>query len=248
MQTSLRLIGKVYNKILDETSLAIVLPSAEANVRTMKEQYDYAKRNQSRGFTPESWGYTIEHTQPLRFVPSKILRGVELQIDVYCDVRWEDDDRPVKQDIKVRIWSQHDETIFDPHRDSTEIFDRLADPERMHQGRVISRFHFDKANPDQKKGPEYHLQFGGKSEDYELCWHPKSVDIPRLEYHPMELFLTCQVIAANFFWKEYLEIREKREWREELILYQNLLLLNHYEKCLNVIKNHELLLDSLWIS
>lgn len=248
VQSSLRLIGKVYSKILDEVSQAIVLPLAEEHVKITKERYEYAKRNQTRGFTPEPWGYTIEHTQPLRFVPSKILGGIELQADVYCDVRWEDDDRPIKQDIKVRVWCDHDETIFDQNRDSQGIYEQLIDPARTHSGRVVSRFHFDKANPDQKQGPDYHLQFGGKPEDYELCWHPKVVNIPRLEYPPMELFLTCQMIAANFFWKEYLEIREKREWREELILYQDMLLLSHYQRCLDAIKNHEPLLDSLWVS
>jgi hypothetical protein len=85
-------------------------------------------------------------------------------------------------------------------------------------------------------------------EDYELCWHPKKVNVPRLNYQPMELFLTCQMIASNFFWKEYLEIREKSEWREEVIYYQERLLRGYYKKCLDAIENKEPLLDKLWVS
>jgi hypothetical protein len=248
VKASLQQIRKVYRRILDDTTQAVVIPGAVASVDTTKREYDYAVRNRTRGFTPEPWGYTITHDQPLRFKPSKPPNGVMMQVDIYCDVRWMDDDTPVKQDIKVRTWSEHDETIFDPDRDAQRVFERLADPTRTHRGRVVSRFHFDKANPDQKLGPEYHLQIGGNPEEYELCWHPKKVNVPRFDYRPMELFLVCQMIAANFFWDEYLEIREKREWREELILYQDLLLERHYEDCLNLIRSHESLLDGLWVT
>jgi hypothetical protein len=248
VKTSLNQIRKVYRRILDDSTRDIVIPHAIASVDTTKQSYDYAVRNRTRGFIPEPWGYTITHDQPLRFKPARIPNGIELQVDVYCDVRWADDDRPVRQDIKVRIWSQHDEVIFDPERDAQIIETKLTSLERNYPGRVVARFHLDRADPGQKAGPEYHLQFGGKPEDYELCWHPKKVNVPRLEYRPVELFLTCQMIVANFFWEEYLEIREKREWREELILYQDLLLRRHYENCLNLIRNHESLLDGLWVT
>jgi len=248
VKTSLELLRKVYRRILDNATLAIVLPNAIASVDTTRQRYEYAVRNRTRGFTPEPWGYTISHDQPLQFVPSRPPNGIEMQVDIYCDVRWTDDNIPAKQDIKVRIWSDHGETIFDPNRDALHVFEQLADPARTYRGRVISRFHFDKADPNQKHGPEYHIQFGGKAEEYELCWHPNRINVPRLDYRPMELFLACQVIAANFFWNEYLEIREKREWREELILYQDLLLEDHYENCLTLIRNHESLLDGLWIA
>ncbi len=218
VKTSLKQIGKVYKEILDHTTSQNVLSNAMVRVESTKARYDHAIRNQTRGFTPEPWGYTINHEEPLRFKPTKIPHGVELQVDVYCDIRWiNEDDKPVRQDIKVRIWSQHEDTIFNSERDSEKIFDQLFDSQRIYPGRVISRFHFDKANPSQI-GPEYHLQFGGIPEDYELCWHPKKVNVPRLAYQPTELFLTCQMIAANFFWDEYLEIREKLEWKSELVL------------------------------
>jgi hypothetical protein len=244
--TSLRQIGKAYQKILDGSS-QYVLESAAINVEVSKEQYDQAKRNERRtGLKPEPWGYTIHHDQPLRFIPSKIPNGIEVEVDVYCEILWADGDVPVKQDIKVRIWSQHDQTIFNPDRDSKRIEEELTSSKRIHNGRVVSRFHFDKADPNQS-GPEYHLQFGGIPEEYELCWHPKKVNLPRFAHQPMELFLTCQMIAVNFFGDEYEEIKRKMEWEYELLFYQNLLLRKHYQECLKAIEEKKPLLDSLWV-
>jgi len=217
-------------------------------VRATKERYDWAKRNASRGIVPEPWGYTIFDSRPLKFRPSPVLGGIRPVVDVYCDVRWADDDIPAKQEIKVRLWTEHNDTIFDADRDSEAILERLCEPGRTHPGRVVSRYHFDKADPTQSKGPRYHVQYGGIPRGYELCWHPSAVDVPRLQHQPAELFLTCQMIAANFFWEKYLEIREKAEWRGELLLYQDLLLENYYRECLDAVTNHESLLDTLWTS
>lgn len=248
IQTSLEQIRKLYGTILDDNSRSVVLPSAIASVGTTRAAYDRAVRDQVRGITPVPWGYLITHDQPLRFKVADLPNGPKLQVDVYCDVKWANTDTPVKQDIKVRIWSKERNIIFDPDRDGSRIATELDSPHRNHPGRVIARFHLDKADESQKVGPSYHLQFGGKAQDYELCWHPKKVNVPRFEFRPMELFLTCQLIAANFFWNEYQNIREKSEWREQLIFYQNLLLKQHYEKCLNIINNRESLLDGLWVA
>lgn len=245
VQTSLSVIGKTYRSILD-VSAQYVLPQAIEMVLQTKERYDWAKRNASRGHLPQPWGYTIWHRQPLRFVPSPVLGGIRPVVDVYCDVRWADDDIPAKQEIKVRLWTDHNDTVFDPDRDSKVILERLSEPGRTHCGRVVSRYHFDKADPAQKKGPKYHVQFGGIAQGYELCWHPRAVNVPRLEYHPAELFLTCQMIAANFFWDDYRQIREKAEWRGQLLLCQDLLLADYYRGCLDAVTNHESLLDTLW--
>jgi hypothetical protein len=246
VQSTLRLIGKVYKRVLDDTA-QYVIPSAVEMVSLTKEQYDYAKRNLTRGYVPEPWGYTIDHQQPLRFKPKKIPNGIELQPEVYCDIRWMDADIPVKQDIKVRIWCEHAETIYVEDRDSPRILEQLADPKRQYKGRVVSRFHFDKADltAGHTYHPEYHLQFGGISMGYELCWHPPKVNVPRLNHQPMELFLTCQMIAANFYWEEYQEIKEKREWREGLVYCQELVLRDYYQKCVKLIEDKESLLDGL---
>lgn len=242
---SLEHIRKVYSKLLEPQSKSVVLPQAVASVEESREYYEYRKQNQPRGFVPEPWGYTINHDMPLRFTRSMV-DGVELQVDVYCDVRWAEADVPVKQDIKVRVWSEHDPIIFDPARDSSEIQDELTAPYRDPPGRVVQRFHFDRANQNQP-GPMYHFQVGGRPESYELCWHPESVKVPRLSFQPLELFLTCQIVAANFFWDDYIEIRNRSEWRAEVLQYQDLLLVDHFQECLDAIQSHKSLLDTLWM-
>jgi len=241
----LGIISKVYERILD-SSQSVVIQSAISSVRESRAEYVRTKRNQSRGAKIRSWGYSIEDDMPLRFVPSRA-KDFNLQVDVYCKIYWEDDSIPAEQDIKVRLWSEHDQLIFDPDRDAQVVYEKLVDPSRERNGRVISRFHFDKANQSQQ-GPEYHLQFGGNPKGYELCWHPSSVNIPRFLYHPMDLFLTCQLIAANFFRDDYLEIKEKSEWRGALALCQKHLLVNHYRKCLKILEEGESLLDGFWFS
>jgi hypothetical protein len=249
--SSLQLIGKVYDSILDN-SYQYVIPQAISTVQVTKNAYEYARRNQTRGYTPVPWGYCIQHEYPLKFLPVVVPNSVELQVDVYCDVRWADQDIPIVQDIKIRVWSTHTDTIFDEKRDSQTVLDELTREGRNINGRVVSRLHFDKANLNPNTGigyhPEYHVQYGGISEDYELCWHPKKVNLPRLNHQPLELFLVCQIIAANFFPDIYRDqIREKAEWRQELVHYQNLLLRGYYEKCLGAINNNDSLLDVLSI-
>ncbi len=253
VQASLRQIGKIYSKILDDDSRSIVIPSAEQSIEVSRRQYDYEKRNVSRGIKPTSWGYSIDHSQPLSFIRSNA-RDLLFKIDIYCDIQWQDDDVPIKQDIKIRIWSEHSDTIFRPAFDSVQIEEGLTDATRRYPGRVVSRFHFDKVNRQGGSGsgfepaPEYHLQLGGISHSYELCWHPDKVNLPRLMFQPMELFLTCQLVAANFFWNEYEEIKKKSEWKQELIQYQEMLLLPHYRKYVACLDRRESLLDSLIVN
>jgi len=248
VQGLLRNISKTCRRILDDSSLNIVIPQAIEMVEVTFNSYEYAKRNQTRGYNPAPWGYAIDHSQPLRFRPSNALGGIRLQVDVYCDIRWRDKDLPETQDIKVRIWSEDDPIRFDEERDAQKILAQLTDPARNRSDRVISRFHFDKTNQNQQSGPLYHLQIGGIPHDYELCWHPKGVNTPRLGYHPMELLLTCQMIAANFFWTDYLEIREKSEWRTEVKHFERLLLKDYFKRCYDAIDSAESLFDDLWVS
>lgn len=244
VQRSLSLTAKAYARILDRPAQSLWLPGAIASVQSTKERYDHAMRNQPRGFIPVPWGYSIDHDQPVRFVPTEV-NGIDLQVDVYCDIRWAEAEVPAVQDIKVRVWSTHSRTIFGPERDAADIDEALRDPTRTATGRVISRFHFDKANPGQP-GPEFHLQVGGKAEPYELCWHPESVKVPRLAHPPLELFLACQLVAANFFPREYAEIKKRSEWLWELRWQQASLLRDHYQRCLDAIDAEQSLLDALW--
>ena len=245
IKTSLRVISKTYRDILESFDMTPII----TNVDVSKKAYDQAKRNQTRtGQAPEPWGYTIYHDQPLRFRPIAVPNSIELQVDVYCDIRWEDDIQPVRQDIKVRIWSRHKDIVFRESMDAKKIYHQMYDDANTYKNwRVVSRFHLDRANLGQKSGPEYHLQIGGIPKEYELCWHPEKVNVPRLTFKPMELFLTCQMIAANFFHQEYLTIREKPEWNRQALLCQKWFLLDYYRGCFDAVRNNEVLLDKLWV-
>src|SRR5438874_437984 len=111
VQASLRQIGKIYSKILEDESRSVVIPSAIESVKVTRENYEREKRNEPRGILPTSWGYTIDHSKPLRFIRSQT-RDLDFHVDIYCDIQWKDDDVPIKQDIKVRIWSEHSAIIF----------------------------------------------------------------------------------------------------------------------------------------
>ncbi len=115
--TTLGQIPKIYRKILDPMS-QVAIQLAEAQVERTKKHYDDMKRQGAK--TVDPWGYEISHELPLRFKPSTILR-FPLQVDIYCDVKWAEDDIPETQDIKVRIWSTHKDLIFKPERDAEEI-------------------------------------------------------------------------------------------------------------------------------
>src|SRR5260221_678392 len=113
---TLNIISKVYARILDG-SQSIVIPNAMSSVRESKAEYDRTKIDQSRGVQIRPWGYTIDDSKPLRFVPSRV-KDFNLQVDVYCKIYWQDDVVPVEQEIKVRLWSDHEQLIFDPERDA----------------------------------------------------------------------------------------------------------------------------------
>ena len=245
VKTSLRMVNKTYRDILEQFNMTPIIEGVDVS----KEAYDRAKRNQARtGQAPEPWGYTIHHDQPLQFRRIAVPNSIELQVDVYCDIRWEDDILPVKQDIKVRLWSKHEPTIFREDLDAEKILERLTDNTKPYATqRVVSRFHLDKANLDQRNGPTYHMQVGGKSEEYEVCWHPEKVNVPRFTHQPMDLFLACQMIAANFFQKDYLFIKNKAEWRGQVFQCQKWFLLDYYKGCYDVVSNNEVLLDRLWV-
>lgn len=237
-------IRTVYGKrniaILDEGSYQWILEEAEREARTTWNNF---KADSS---TYPSWGYKIDAKNPLRFKPSEVLNGVI--VDLYCNIRWSAGNYvPAKQDIKMRIWSEDQNLIYRDHLDSDLIFEKLSN--RIQKRRVISRFHFDRVDHSQGKSkeyhPEFHMQIGGVPDDDELCWHPKSFDIPRIAHHPMELFLACQLVAINFFPERYMDIRQELLWKHQLHATQEAIALEYYEQCVRAIRQKDSLLDFL---
>jgi len=240
-ENTLLQIGKFYKDLLDDSAEWILQEAASRLI----ESHDLFKA----GHIPQ-WGYEITDERPLRFRPSPI-GGYLPEVDIYCSIKWTDSDLPVEQDIKIRVWSNHHLIVFREGIDGERIEQELTNDarHRSNSGRVISRLHFDLARHDQGRSeqfhPRYHLQVGGNQREYELCWHPKGFDIPRIPFQPMELFLTCQLVAANFFVTEYESIKRDGVWRGYLRHYQNVFWLEYYKECLKIVEEKESLIDHL---
>lgn len=252
-QEGLQELARSFAPILHE-SANIVLKTAEAGLYPLRGQR--ARRQQG----VQRWGYTIEPNNPLRFRPVVVdeLRKT-LRVDVYCAIEWQDENAPpTSQDIKVRVWSNEHSFLHEFERQlmneeimSPEI-EALA--EQMtgdsESGRVIYRCHFDRANENQA-GPRYHVQFGGSPRNGEYGFIPEVIDLPRLIQPPLDLILICELIAMNFYPREYLEIRKEASWRSVVYQSQRDLLTTYYNSCNEALRRFEIdesgsLLEHLW--
>ena len=212
LRSGLKTIRKDFKSILAPDAPGI-LEEAEAELVRKKKEYDEKKRRRILSEN-DSWGYIIHKEKPLRFVDSADKRGGRLSVDLYCDIQWRKEDHPLfSQDICLRVWSSEQGLIYRERWDSGRIKEELSDRPKSKAERVMHRMHFDKAEVGQQ-GPTYHLQFGGKpAEEIELCWFPEAIKLPRLVHAPMDLILTCQLIAANFYSETYATIKKKTYWK-----------------------------------
>jgi len=241
-------VEKMFNRVkkdlrdLFDDGTTNVIREAVGLVNSSYKRYNQGKQS--------TWGYTIYPDRPMKFRTSQ-RPTQDNHVDLYCEFQWGDNELPVSQDIKIRVWGLHDALIFREGLDALKIQEALTDPERSIKGRVISRYHFDrvyregsgKVSPEYH--PKYHLQIGGKSLPAELCWHPETFDIPRIPHHPMDLFLACQLIAINFFPDHYKNIQKESEWHAQVANTQRTLLEEYYKNCLECIRNGDSLMDML---
>jgi hypothetical protein len=257
VQEGLQELGRAFAPVLHDSAYD-VLEEATARLSTFIRGRDRKAR--------KNWGYNIPPTAPLRFKPTLVDElGYTVWVDVYCAVEWlKEDTLPDKQDIKIRVWSKEEAFLhrferaaFDENSleelDPTirEVFDKMGDPDPV-SGRVIYRCHLDKAN-DKQMGPRYHIQFGGEPASDEHCWLPDPIiSLPRFVHSPHDLILTCELVASNFYLKEYEEIKKDPTWMSVLKHSQLNQLLAYYRECFDVLDNPHregngsLLLDHLW--
>jgi hypothetical protein len=236
-----------FRRILEDDADHII-EDAIAELESSKRRFDgRIGRTDDPRLKPEDWGYRIYPERPLRFKRSSAIKGLDLWIDLYCTVLWKKEgEMPVNQEIHLRVWSDTSNTYtYRSEWDSENVLDKLTNPAFPLNRRVMFRCHFDLANPGQS-GPKYHLQCGGEPREDELCWFPGILDLPRLACPPMDLILTCQLIAANFYWEEYGNFREDPEWVNTLRRSEKHLLKNYYEKCFRTIEQGHEVLDCLW--
>jgi hypothetical protein len=257
VQDGLQEISRTFAPILHESAFK-VLEEAQARL------FPFIRGRQRK--PTRGWGYRISPSAPLRFKPTIVdeLKH-EVWVDIYCAVEWlEEDALPERQDIKIRVWTtdltflhDYERTAYDEQKPEElepsirAVIDRMTARDIPASGRVIYRCHFDKAN-DKQSGPKYHLQFGGAPEADEQCWLPKVVSLPRLVHSPYDLILTCELVASNFYLKEYEDIKKEATWMSVLWQSQANQLLEYYRGCVNALEKYEregrgsLLRDHLW--
>lgn len=238
-------IDRTYRSILDP-SYKQVLEGAKQEVKA-----SYARFKAS---ADDKWGYRIQSNAPLIFQASNI-RRLQLYVDVYCKVYWADKPVPVEQDVKIRVWTRHPDTMFRATWDSMDVQAELQRLQALSpfRGRLVSRWHFDQVTADpttlnQEFHPWHHLQYGGTDEPHELSWHPEKVNMPRVPYPPMDLALACQLVVANFYWPEHVNSRGKPEWLSRFKPMERALLLEYYRYCVTSLErkgSSSTLLDEL---
>jgi hypothetical protein len=220
-----------------------VLEEAIAEARVSSEQSQLDRRRKKKN--PRHWGYSVRPERPLEFRECEV-GGYRATVDLYCSFRWPPESSlpASEQNVTFRIWSLDDSLSFRDQWDSEHVRQTITRTNR----RVISRFHFDLANAGQP-GPRYHFQSGGVAHVNECCWIPEAADIPRIAHPPVDLVLTCQMIAANFFPERYREIRANPSWWAAVREAQNYFCADYYNFCHRTLTDRNAqrsLLDQLW--
>lgn len=118
------------------------------------------------------------------------------------------------------------------------------------QGNPVSRWHIDLANAPAgmpQSGPLIHLQYGGHHHDAGHLDPP--LRTPRWCHPPMELALLSEVVAANFFEPQWVEMREDPGWCEAIALFQRLCY-SHYADRLkaSLSQRSTTTLNTMWAS
>ena len=198
------------------------LENAKQQINAQKKPKRRKKSRRRSGVN--LWKLVISPSSPLLFRKCTIRRQC-YQVDLFCNIsQLNSNGRNSKNSLTIRIWSTDGDICFREEFDS-----ELARSEFDANGkRVLFRFHFDQANEEQE-GPEFHFQVGGIPQGNEICWFPKSLNIPRFIHHPMNLILACEYIVANFFPEEWREISRETTWLAAIRKAQESFLKPYYD-------------------
>ena len=170
----------------------------------------------------ESWKYEISIETPLSFRKDSTGQGLEIDVFGYIEGIFE---RTLMLDhcITVRLWTFDRRLAINERLDSPALISLLEDNSFR---RVVLRFRFDKGTGQEFA---YHIQIGGygRTPD-EHCWYPSTLDIPRFPFFPMNLFLVCEFILANFYPHEWYKLRDDQVW-QDIICRAQQCMLNYFE-------------------
>src|SRR5208283_1328892 len=151
---TLKVIGTVFRGIL-APGADRVLADAQAQVQQYLAQ---SQKNQGKWRrSARIWGYQIFAERPLQFAGAQVKKH-QIEVDLHCKFAWSSDPvrGPLEQLLVLRVWSPDTRLRFREEWDAQAIREAVEKRGR----RVLARYHFDLANPEQP-GPRYHLQIGG---------------------------------------------------------------------------------------
>ncbi len=186
------------------------------------------------------WHIKISKQYPLLFSTTKDL-NFPLQVDLSCNIKGEfnkqdSTNKVEKHNAIISVWSMDKKLSYRKKIDAKNIKKPL---ENSDWRRVILRFHIDKKSPNNNFEPLYHLHFGGKCKNDEFCWFPEKVSEPRFRFFPMDVVLLCEFILTNFFPKESLDLRAKREWITLVRKCQEAYLESYINQCRRFLNNND---------
>ena|SRR5688572_9185419 len=148
IKMGLQQLLRTFKHFLDDNADGVIT-EAIAELEGSKKRFDeLTRRTDDPRLVPNLWGYRIYPERPLRFKASEAIRGLPCWIDLYCTVLWREEEQlPIEQSIHLRLWSNRIDYIYRDEWDCEEVFNKLT------EGRVMFRCHFDLANP-QQQGPK----------------------------------------------------------------------------------------------
>lgn len=176
-----------------------------------------------------SWKYTIEASEPIKFVPIADKKLGQIAPRLYMTI--------VVQEPKKK-----EQLPFSQLVTVIEVWDVL-------ENQLQSRWHIDLANRNTdgtyQAGPLFHLQCGGHKPQGNRQDDLK-VSIPRWASPPMELILTGEMIVANFYPEKWDKICQQRKWLELIWTAQQLCYPLYIERFQNALFKQQSVLRALW--
>lgn len=176
-----------------------------------------------------SWVIEVDRGQPIRFVKHRDRSGKTITPTIVAK--------------RIRVdQGQRTTPPFTSLDLALEIDDEHGNP--------FSRWHLDLANAQGgavQTGPLVHLQYGGHLHNAGHLDHP--LKTPRWCHPPMELALLSEVVAANFFEKQWIEMRDDPGWCGAITLFQKLCYQHYAERLVQSLsQSATTTLNTMWAS
>jgi hypothetical protein len=139
-----------------------------------------------------SWTYQLDLARPIVFAPAQHPKygSVQPRIAAHISVKESKDARPPFEILKLSL-------------EITNV-----------AGESLQRWHVDRANKSKERyqqGPLYHLQIGGHWRGGDRSFEV-DLEEPRWCHPPLDVVLLAEVVAANFYPKEWRLLHARDTW------------------------------------